>query len=53
MSTGDGGTHLGAIGEFVVCEVDFAKGALPNQTAQSVAADVPQVLGREFSVETG
>lgn len=41
--------NLGAIGEFVRCEVDFAKGAFANESSYAVIADCDKVLGGEFA----
>lgn len=45
-------TYLGAIRELMRRKVDFAKGALPNQPAQGIVSDVPEVLRRELSNKT-
>jgi hypothetical protein len=40
--------YLGAIGEFMRCEVDFAKGSFSNQPSKSVVTDRLQIVAREF-----
>ena len=42
-------SHLRAIGEFVGCEVDFAKGSLSNQTSNRVVANRPEIFGIELA----
>lgn len=44
---------LGAIGELVRRQVDFAEGALSDQPAQRVIPYAAEVLGGEFPVEDG
>lgn len=45
------GAHLGAIGEFVGCEVHLAKGTLPYQLPQVVIAHILQVLVGKLAVD--
>lgn len=44
-------SHLGAIGELMRGEIDFAKGALPNQSPDRIIPNGSEVFRREFSEE--
>lgn len=44
-------THLGAIGELMGGQVDLAKGAFANETAEGIVADRLEVLARKFTAE--
>lgn len=44
-------TYLGAIGEFVRREIDFAEGAFSNQPPQCIISYSPKILGGELPVE--
>jgi hypothetical protein len=44
-------TYLGAIGEFVRREIDFAEGAFSNQPPQCIIPYSPKILGGELPME--
>jgi hypothetical protein len=41
--------YLGAIGQFMRCQVDFPERSLPNQSSKSVVANGFEVMAREFA----